>query len=232
VPEPGSDTDKAADGTDPCARIGHNGGPPLVPPVSGVVYRWRKARAEARRISSPEMARRRVRQARACGLSLEALTSFRLQTGRTPTTIVTGLRGTLIGTDPGGRGRLLGDRLDQLRSLEALFHLIFAIGEPAESAQAVQSLIKRLAEAGRDGPAVSRPGETFARERDAQRLRRFLGAHDRPPSASFFVGTRVDEQRASEEAGLGLFLLAPTFFRDPVSASGEGAAPVDGSYAA
>ncbi len=66
------------------ATIGHNGGPPLDPPVNDafVAYRWRKAHREAWKNPPYSIMMFRLKRAEAAGVSYEEYTSELLDTGR------------------------------------------------------------------------------------------------------------------------------------------------------
>jgi hypothetical protein len=66
------------------ATIGHNGGPPLDPPVNDifVAYRWRKAHREAWKNPSYGIMMFRLKRAEAAGVTYEEYTAELLDSGR------------------------------------------------------------------------------------------------------------------------------------------------------
>lgn len=66
------------------ATIGHNGGPPLDPPVNDlfVQYRWRKAHREAWKNPPYSIMMFRLSRAEAAGVTYEEYTAELLDTGR------------------------------------------------------------------------------------------------------------------------------------------------------
>jgi hypothetical protein len=66
------------------AAIGHNGGPPLDPPINDifVAYRWRKAHREAWKNPPYSIMMFRLKRAEAAGVTYEEYTSELLDSGR------------------------------------------------------------------------------------------------------------------------------------------------------
>lgn len=110
--------------------LGHNGGPPLDPPVNDlfVQYRWRKAHREAWRNPPRSIMMFRLARAAAAGVTYEAYTAHLLDTGRhlqagenAGVPVRGPMRSELVDTAPTGRpsDRSDGPASSQESALEA-----------------------------------------------------------------------------------------------------------------
>jgi hypothetical protein len=174
-----------------CARLGHNGGPPL--DLSWNAGNWRRAHAAAWKTPGREVALLRLRRAAALGLSYRDYTSLILDRGVRLSAVVVMLRGALLACE---------DRV--LRKLETLdcMVLVCASHVPAPLAACLEAkgaLSADVAESADIGALIA-----AVRELTAQTTL--------SPSSIFMVGMTGDERAAAERAGLGLFVDARNYF--------------------
>jgi hypothetical protein len=171
-----------------CARVGHNGGPPL--DLSWTAWNWRRAHAAAWKTPGREIADLRLRRANALGLSYRDYTSVILDRGVRLSGVAIMLRGALAGCEAAVQRKLA--TLDCLVMIcaapeaRSLAYRSAAVPETADSASLVSALRALAAQA------------------------------NVAPSALFVVGTTAEERQASERAGFGLFVEARSYFTLPL----------------
>jgi hypothetical protein len=171
-----------------CARVGHNGGPPL--DLSWTAWNWRRAHAAAWKTPGREIADLRLRRANALGLTYRDYTSVILDRGVRLSGVAIMLRGALGGCEAAVQ-----------RKLATLDCLVMICAAPE-----ARSLAYRSA-------AVP---ETADNASLVSALRALAAQANVAPSALFVVGTAAEERQASERAGFGLFVEARTYFTLPL----------------
>jgi len=209
-------------------RIGHNGGPPLNGPGWGK-FVWRRAIKQAWRAPSPEVARLRLRRAKAIGLGFRRYQSISMHAGRPPTVVFFGFGGTLVQID-GDRVRTGNDgRVEPYPGIvEKLMALtvpsVFVTSNQAAVAAGLiteadaHGLIDQVREL--TGGRIDDHRICTAAEDDDHPWRKprpgmivdLLQAHRLPPTAAIMVGGKVSDEACSAGAGLAGFVWANEYF--------------------
>lgn len=214
----------------PTARIGHNGGPPLDAGRRWRAHCWQRAAKRAWSPPRPEVARLRMRQAAATGLSYRQHQAIVMQVGRSPQAVLFPLSGTLVRreagevwTDAAGGVELLPGVAAKLvaMTLPSVFVVSnqAAVAEGRLSAGQAHGYVRQVDACSNGRIDDYRLCLETRNSTSPQRLPRpgmvhdLLRHHGLPAAAAIMVGACSEEAACAAGAGLAEFIYSDSFFR-------------------